>query len=115
MVSGCREAPTTAIDFGLRMASSTRGDLTQNPQQPRVRAPADEALGVRDGDDDAGEAGGARGVAREVLLDGAAGEDGVGVAHRGHYLVPRAAVRRAVRRGYAVDVAAATAPAHLLQ
>src|SRR2546428_1330552 len=89
--------------------------LMQYPKQPRVRAPADEALRIRRGNGDAGLLAPAVRGGRHVLLQRAARPLRGVVLHLAHDLLPRADVGRAAERADPVDVARPRPRLHALQ
>src|SRR5207247_8475142 len=90
----------------------------QYPQQPRVRAPPEEALGVGRGDRDAGLLAAPPCAGGHVLLERAVRPLAGVVLHLQHDLLPRADVGDAALRAHAVDLRVrrvSRARAHALQ
>src|SRR2546425_515297 len=89
--------------------------LMQYPEQPRVRAPTDEALRIRRGDGDAGLLASPVRHGHHVLLERPAGPLRRVVLHLPHDLLPGTDVGRTVEHTDAVDVARPRSCFHPLQ
>src|SRR5512134_690184 len=82
-----------------------RASLVQDPEEPRVRTPPDEALGVRGRDGDARLPPAAQGAGLHVLPDRPPGPAFGVLLHLEDDLVPGTEVGHAGQGAYAVHVA----------